>query len=84
LKNSFLYTLYVVPASLVLSFLIAVGLNQNSKFIRTLRVFYFVPTVTSSVAINFVWLWFFNPEYGLLNTVLGLLKFKKNLLVNRS
>jgi len=77
LKNSFLYTLYVVPAVLVLSFLIAVGLNQNTRFIKTLRVFYFIPTVTSSVAINFVWLWFFNPEYGLLNTIISFLGFKK-------
>jgi len=77
LKNSFLYTLYMVPAVLVLSFLIAVGLNQNTRFIKTLRVFYFIPTVTSSVAINFVWLWFFNPEYGLLNTIISFLGFKK-------
>jgi len=76
LKNSFLYTLYVVPISIVLSFLIAVGLNQNSKLIRFLRVFYFIPTVTSSVAIAFVWLWFFNPEYGLLNSFLRLFGIK--------
>lgn len=77
LKNSFLYTLYVVPTVVILSFLIAVALNKNTRFFRTLRVFYFIPTVTSSVAINFVWLWFFNPEYGLLNTILGFLGIKK-------
>ena len=77
LKNSFLYALYVVPTVVILSFLIAVGLNKDTKFFRFLRVFYFIPTVTSSVAINFVWLWFFNPEYGLLNTILGFLGIKK-------
>ncbi|PMQ01045.1 MAG: sugar ABC transporter permease [Dictyoglomus sp. NZ13-RE01] len=76
LKNSFLYSLYVVPSVIILSFLIAVGLNREGKFIKFLRTLYFLPTVSATVAIAFVWAWFYQPEYGLLNTFLRLFGFK--------
>jgi len=72
LKNTLLYALYVIPATTILSFLIAVGLNRKSKVVSFLRVFYFLPMVTSSVAVALTWRWIYNPDYGLLNQVLGI------------
>ncbi len=71
-KNTLLYALYVIPATTVLSFFIAVGLNGKSKIVSFLRVFYFLPMVTSSVAVALTWRWIYNPDYGLLNQVLGI------------
>lgn len=72
LKNTFLYALYVVPFTLIISFLVAVGLNMKSRIVFFLRVFYFLPMVTSSVAIALVWRWIYNPDYGILNQILSL------------
>ena len=77
LKNTFVYALYVVPAVLVISFSVAVGLNRKFKIIFPLRILYFLPLVTSQVASSLVWKWMLNPNYGIVNNILGLLGIPK-------
>ncbi len=72
LKNNFLYALFVVPSTTIISLLIAVGLNRKVKIIiPLLRTIYLLPLVTSSIAISLVWMWIYNGNFGLLNQVLG-------------
>ena len=71
LRNTFVYSLLVVPGVIVFSFLISLGLNNESKYVKILRIFYLLPLVTSSVAIALVWRWMYNPSYGIINTILG-------------
>ena len=71
--NTLYFTLLGVPAGVVLSLLVALGFNallvrRGSALIRAL---YFAPVVASLTAVAFVWLWIFNPAYGLANSVLG-------------
>lgn len=71
LKNTSLYVLFVVPCSIAISLFIAVLLNSNIKFQGLFQTVYFLPYVTSVIAIGIVWNWIFNSDFGLLNYVLS-------------
>ncbi len=59
-----------VPLTVALSLLLATALNRVTRFRGFLRVSYYVPYVTASVAVVGVWLFLFNGQ-GLVNQVLG-------------
>lgn len=71
LKNTALYVGVVVPSSLIISLLIAVLLNEIPKVKGLFRTVYFLPFVTSTVAISIVWSWLYHSNYGLINYFLG-------------
>jgi ABC-type sugar transport system permease subunit len=72
LRNTAFYTLVSVPLGMVLALAIALGLDQAIRGISWIRAMYFVPLVTSTVAVGLVWLWIYAPAGGLLNSVLGI------------
>lgn len=67
LKNTAIYTAIAVPGGLILALLIALGLN-NVKFKSAYRLFYFMPNVTSSVAISVIWIYLLNGDFGIINS----------------
>jgi multiple sugar transport system permease protein len=67
------YAVGVVPATIVVSLAIAALLNQKLRLLGFYRTVYFLPVVTSAVAISMVWKWIYNPRIGFLNYFLGLL-----------
>jgi multiple sugar transport system permease protein len=75
LLRAVLQTLYYAVASVsgatVLSLALALLLNQRLKTIGFYRTFFFLPAVTSLVAIAMVWRWIYNTEFGVLNSFLG-------------
>lgn len=73
LKNTGLYVLFVVPISTVISLLFANLLNSVKKLQGLFQTAYFLPMVTSVMAIGLVWKWMFNYDYGLINFGLSLL-----------
>jgi len=48
--------------------------DKKIKGINLLRLLYFLPSISSFVAISMVWQWIYNPEFGLLNYLLSLFK----------
>ncbi|UFT99273.1 sugar ABC transporter permease [Radiobacillus kanasensis] len=72
MKNTIIFVLGVVPISIIISLGIAILLNSQIKFRGFFRTIYFIPFVTSVVAISIVWRWIFHTDYGLLNYFLGL------------
>ncbi|PTM59734.1 carbohydrate ABC transporter membrane protein 1 (CUT1 family) [Desmospora activa DSM 45169] len=70
LGNTFFMAFIAVPISLLVSLLIALLLNMKVKGIALYRTVYYLPTVIPGVAGSILWLWIFNPEMGILNTVL--------------
>ena len=68
--NVGIFLLINVPLTVVLSLVLATALNRVSRFRTFLRVSYYVPYVTASVAVVGVWLFLFNGE-GLVNQILG-------------
>lgn len=69
LRNTWVYVLVGVPAGLVLSLVIALGLQRLMRFVGFYRVLYFVPYITSLVAVGWIWRWMYAPN-GLLNETL--------------
>ena len=72
LKNTTTFVIGVVPATLVISLLLAVMLNRKIKLGNLFQSVYFLPFITSSVAIASVWKWIFDSKFGLLNYIIGL------------
>lgn len=67
-----LYTLYV-PVTMVLALLAAVALDRSGVRIRLARSAFFLPFVSSVVAVALVWQWMFQADFGLINQGLALL-----------
>ncbi|HZR38959.1 MAG TPA: sugar ABC transporter permease [Ktedonobacteraceae bacterium] len=69
LTNTFIYTIISVPGGIIVSLLLALGVNRvRGKDIY--RLLYFMPQVTSPVAIAVIWLWLLNNDFGLINVLL--------------
>ena len=67
------YALIVLPFTLILGFILALMLKRASRLNVLFRTMLFTPRVSSMVAISVVWMFILNPQYGLLNSALGLL-----------
>lgn len=68
LGNTFLYTFSVVPLWLGKALLITVLLYPFRNSLKTFyKALYYLPHITSSVIVSMIWLWVYNPTYGLLN-----------------
>lgn len=73
ISNTFKYVLFVVPISTVIAVILANLLNQKIKFQSFFQTAYFLPMVTSSLAVGLSWRFMFNDKYGVLNYLLSLL-----------
>jgi len=70
LKVTSYFSLVSVPLGIALSLIIAILLNQNIKGLTWFRTIYYMPSVISGVAVALLWMWIFNPEFGVLNFLL--------------
>ena len=68
--NTFQYVLIGMPLQLVIALLIALLLNEITRLSVLFRAIYFIPFVTSTVAISWVWRWLYQPQYGFFNVLL--------------
>jgi multiple sugar transport system permease protein len=71
LRNTFFYTIVSVPVGLTIALGLAIALNTKVRGIAFIRTAYFLPVVTSTIAIALVWQWIYSADSGLLNQVLG-------------
>ncbi|MCR4901508.1 MAG: sugar ABC transporter permease [Butyrivibrio sp.] len=71
LRNTSIYVVFVVPLSITFSLIIAVLINSTNKLKGFFQTVYFLPYVTSVIAIGIVWRWIYNSNYGLLNYFLS-------------
>jgi multiple sugar transport system permease protein len=72
-RNTLYFIVLAVPLSVVCSLALALLVNTGLKGVTFFRTAYFLPVVSSMIAVALVWSWIFNPEYGLLNYLLRLL-----------
>lgn len=70
MRNTGIYVLVGVPLGLSISLVIALGLQRLIRWTGFFRALYFIPYVTSLVAVGWVWRWMYMPN-GLINEVLG-------------
>ncbi len=69
--NNLWFALGTIPASIALALLMAVWVNGRLPGRGFLRLAYFTPTVLPMIAVANIWLFFYTPEYGLLESALA-------------
>src|SRR6478672_10378879 len=72
LTNNLWYAAGTIPLSIALALLMAVWVNGKLAGRGFLRLAYFTPTVLPMIAVANIWLFFYTPQYGLLDQFLGL------------
>ncbi|MEO8567327.1 MAG: sugar ABC transporter permease [Betaproteobacteria bacterium] len=71
LTNNLWYAAGTIPLSIALALLMAVWVNGKLAGRGFLRLAYFTPTVLPMIAVANIWLFFYTPEYGLLEQLRG-------------
>ncbi|MFR1832377.1 MAG: carbohydrate ABC transporter permease [Lachnospiraceae bacterium] len=71
--NTLVFVFGVVVAQFVLGMALALVLNSNIKASRFIRSIMMVPWVVPTIISGLVWLWMFQPQYGLVKYIVGVL-----------
>jgi sn-glycerol 3-phosphate transport system permease protein len=69
LRNNLIYAVGTIPLSIALALLMAVWVNGRIAGKGFLRLAYFTPTILPMIAVANIWLFFYTPEYGLIEQV---------------
>lgn len=70
-KNTGIFVIGTVPIEIMLALGVAMLLNKGLRFKAYYRLAFFVPYVTTAVAISMVWAWIYHDQWGLLNHMLS-------------
>lgn len=71
LVNTLKYVVYGLPVSLLLGFVIAYNIDKVSRGAEFYKAIYFIPYITSMVAVAWVWRWLYQPApIGIFNKIL--------------
>ena len=71
IKNTLYFGVVKIPADIILSLLVAMLLNRKIRGLSFYRTMYFLPVITSTVAVSAVWRYVYDPNFGFANVVLG-------------
>lgn len=69
LLNTIIYMIGI-PVGMILALILAVGMNRKIRGVKILRTMYYIPVVSSLVAVSILWMWVFNYDYGLFNSII--------------
>jgi len=78
-SNTLYFAFGTVPTGIVTSLALAVLINRQIRGIYTFRALFYMPVVSSFVSVSLIWLWLYEPQFGLLNDIfegLGLPRMK--------
>ncbi len=70
LWNTLAFSGLYVPLTVVLSLLVAMGLNRKVPGLSLFRVAFFLPTVSSPTAVGLLWTWIYAEDHGALNAMI--------------
>jgi sn-glycerol 3-phosphate transport system permease protein len=73
LANNVIYAVATIPLSIALAIAMALWVNSRLAGRGFLRLAYFTPTVLPMIAVANIWLFFYTPQYGLLEQITGAL-----------
>lgn len=69
--NSTKYTLVSVPLGVAVALAVALLVSKPLRGVTLFRTIYYVPAISSGVAIAMLWIYVYLPETGLLNSLFG-------------
>jgi multiple sugar transport system permease protein len=70
IKNTVYYTVGYIPLVMIFGLILALSVNAGIHGRNLFRVVFYLPVVTSTIALSMVWLWLYDPNFGLLNALL--------------
>jgi multiple sugar transport system permease protein len=68
--NTLYFTVFAVPIGIMVGVVSAVLLNLDIPFQKMWRTIFFLPKVLTGVSVLLLWVWIFNPQDGIMNTML--------------
>lgn len=71
LWNTIYHVAIAVPLGLLVGILLALLLNNKVKGMSVYRTLFYLPNIVSIVAMSLLWMWLFQPSFGIVNEVLG-------------
>ncbi|MGM7721611.1 carbohydrate ABC transporter permease [Metabacillus sp. Hm71] len=71
LKNTILWVIYFVPASIAVSLILALAMNLPLKGITIYRTLLYIPVISPLLAVALLFVWLYNPDFGLINYILS-------------
>ena len=84
LRNNAVYAAATIPSAIVLALLMALAVNGALPGRAFLRLAYFLPTMLPMIAVANIWMFFYTPDYGLFDRILGDVWWRPAQLVGRS
>jgi sn-glycerol 3-phosphate transport system permease protein len=78
LANNMWFALGTIPVSIALAILMALWVNDRIAGRTLVRMAYFTPTILPMIAVANIWLFFYTPQYGLLEQLAGALGFSSH------
>ncbi|MBX3010094.1 MAG: sugar ABC transporter permease [Caldilineaceae bacterium] len=72
LYNTAYYVAFSIPLTIGAGFMIALLLNQDIRGRSAYRIIYYLPSIIPGIAASMVWLYLFQPEFGVINWLLSL------------
>ena len=69
--NTALFSFIVVPVGLIISMFIAITIFEKIKYKSLFETIFFIPYLTSVIAVGIVFRFLFNGEYGFINYLLS-------------
>jgi multiple sugar transport system permease protein len=71
LRNTLLYAAFSLPLGMIVALCLALLLNCEVRGTSIFRTIFYLPSIVPVIASSMLWLWIFNPTYGLLNWALA-------------
>lgn len=72
LKVTLIYTVFSLPLQLLFGLALSLLLNLRLRGMNLYRTLFYIPSVLPAVAVTLLWIWIFNPEFGIINYLLSL------------
>lgn len=69
--NTFYHVIIAIPLGITVGVGLALLLNNKIKGMSVYRTMFYLPNVVSVVAMSLLWLWLFNPNFGIVNEILA-------------
>jgi ABC-type sugar transport system permease subunit len=76
IRNTAYYAMLNIPGQMLIGLVLALILNEKLRMRGLFRMAYYFPVVTSMVVVAMVWLWIYEPGWGLLNILLRALRLE--------
>ena len=80
--NTATYIALGMPLQLLLALAIALMLNEIRSFVMLFRLAFFLPFVTSTIAVSWVFRWLYQPQFGLFNILLKAFELPQQPFLN--